>query len=34
MLQRVIDSSPASKIYGKLSIQFRQMNDEKELYGC
>ena len=34
MLQRVINSCPANKIYGKLSMQFPQMNDEKELYGC
>jgi hypothetical protein len=24
----------ANTIYGKLSIQFPQMNNEKELYGC
>jgi len=34
MLQRVIDSSPANKMYRKLLSQFLQMNDEKELYGC
>jgi hypothetical protein len=34
MLQRVIDSSLANKMYRTLLIQFPQMNDEKELYGC
>ena len=34
MLQRVIDKASTNTIYGKLSIQFPQMNDEKELYGC
>jgi hypothetical protein len=34
MLERVIDKFSSNRIYGKLSIQTRQMFDEKELYGC
>jgi hypothetical protein len=34
MLQRVIESSLANRMYKKWLIQSPQMNDEKELYGC
>ena len=34
MLQRVIDSPSANKMYRKLLLQSPHMNYEKELYGC
>ena len=34
MLERVIDKASTNIVYGKLSILFPKMNDEKELYGC
>jgi hypothetical protein len=30
----VIDKASTNTVYGKLSILFPQMKNEKELYGC